>query len=58
MPKSAFIFFSTTTIKRLRAENPELKVSEAAKMTGSLWQQIGEKEKATFNRLHEEDVQR
>ena len=56
-PKSAYMFYSGPTIKRLQEEK-KVSLAEAAKEAGAIWREMPEAEKASYEKMHDEDVER
>ena len=44
-PQGAFFLFSGDMRPKVKAENPDMKVTEVAKHIGELWKNISDKEK-------------
>ena len=57
-PRSAYIFFSKETVKRLLEENPDMPMTECAKKAGTMWAEYSEDDKARFFKMQMEDVER
>ena len=51
------MFFYKATIKGL-IEESKLSMTESAKRIGAMWTQLEDKDKAVYNKMHEEDVER
>lgn len=54
-PKSSFIFFSQERRNGLKAERPELGITDASKILGAEWRALSEDGKQRFNELANQD---
>jgi len=57
-PMAAFFHFGNQNRAKLWKENPDLKVTEIAKLNGEQWAKLTAEERKPFDKLHEEDVKR
>jgi hypothetical protein len=54
-PSSAYIFFSKKERKDIKNKNPEIRFGDIAKLIGTKWKQISEKDKKKFVKMAEDD---
>ena len=52
-PQSSFFLFRASKIEELKAEHPGTKITELAKLLGTMWAALPEKEKAVFKEEYE-----
>jgi len=55
---TAFFFFANQNRTKLMKEQPNLKVTEIAKLNGEHWAKLTEEEKVPFSKLNEADIAR
>lgn len=57
-PMSGFFFFSMQNQANLKQQNPDIKITERAKLNGEQWNKMTEVEKQPYQKLHDQDVVR
>lgn len=57
-PMSAFFFFGNSNRAALNAKNPDLKITEIAKMNGEQWAKLTPEQKAPFDKMNADDILR
>ncbi|TRY75371.1 hypothetical protein TCAL_00698 [Tigriopus californicus] len=55
---SAFMLYSGEVRPKIRASNPDMPVTEVAKVIGARWAEVSDEEKARFNALAAKDKKR
>tara|TARA_B110000285_G_C15016947_1_gene559525 strand:+ start:529 stop:918 length:390 start_codon:yes stop_codon:yes gene_type:complete len=55
---SAYMYFNGENFKKLKAANPDLKVTEGAKLNGAAWAKLDEAARKKWDDLHDADVER
>ena len=56
--KSAYLYFCEDNRKKLKDENPDIKIGELMKKMGEKWRNISEDEKKQYIELHLKDKER
>jgi hypothetical protein len=54
---NAYLLYQNDIVPKLKSEEG-LSHRDAMGKAGKLWQELSDKEKASYNKIHEEDVQR
>lgn len=54
-PRAAFCIFNTQYMEQLRAQDPNLKVTECFKMAGTRWSEMSDSDKSIYNKLADQD---
>ena len=49
------MYFAPANFKILKEKNPDLKITEGAKLNGKVWAEMDEKAKKKYNDLHDQD---
>ena len=52
---TAYVFFNTSYVQKVRQENPDLKTADAFKQAGAKWGTMSEKEKAPYEKMSTDD---
>ena len=52
-PQSSFFLFRASKIEEIKAEHPGTKITELAKLLGTMWAALPEKKKAVFKEQYE-----
>lgn len=55
---TAYFFFTAEMRERVKEENPDLKITELAKVMGAQWKALSEEEKQKYNEMAEKDKER
>lgn len=56
--RSAYFHFAAATRPKLKAEDPDISITEQAKKIGALWNELSAEEKEPYEKLAEEDKER